>query len=68
MVVILGSLRNHGEELALMKVIDRFYENLGVHWTLTILGIISAVMVPVPYLFYIYGPTIRGWSKYAVIA
>jgi hypothetical protein len=45
-----------------------FYENLGVHWTLTILGIISAIMVPVPYLLYIYGPRIRGFSRYAVNA
>jgi hypothetical protein len=42
-----------------------FYENLGVHWTLTILGGISALMVPVPYAFYFYGPKIRNWSKYA---
>jgi hypothetical protein len=42
-----------------------FYENLGVHWTLTILGAISTLMVPVPYAFYYYGPTIRSWSKYA---
>lgn len=44
-----------------------FYENLGVHWTLTILGAISAVMVPVPYLFYVYGEKIRGYSTYAAI-
>ncbi|PBP20317.1 MFS general substrate transporter, partial [Diplocarpon rosae] len=42
-----------------------FYENLGVHYTLTILACISALMVPVPYVFYYYGPKIRGWSKYA---
>lgn len=42
-----------------------FYENLGVHRTLTVLGAISAVMVPVPYLFYVYGPKIRGFSSYA---
>ncbi|KAG0652008.1 putative efflux pump [Hyphodiscus hymeniophilus] len=42
-----------------------FYENLGVHWTLTILGAISALMVPVPYAFYFYGPKIRSWSRYA---
>ncbi|TVY81063.1 putative efflux pump kojT [Lachnellula suecica] len=42
-----------------------FYENLGVHWTLTILGAISALMVPVPYAFYRFGPKIRSWSKYA---
>lgn len=43
-----------------------FYRNLGVHWTLTILGIISAVMVPVPYIFWRFGRIIRGWSKYSV--
>ncbi|KAJ5725834.1 uncharacterized protein N7483_007191 [Penicillium malachiteum] len=43
-----------------------FYKNMGVHWTLTILGCISAIMVPVPYVFYKFGPVIRQWSKYAV--
>ncbi|CAG8229462.1 unnamed protein product [Penicillium salamii] len=42
-----------------------FYKNMGVHWTLTILGCISAIMVPVPYVFYCYGPVIRKWSRYA---
>jgi MFS family permease len=42
-----------------------FYKNLGFHWTLTILGAISTLMVPVPYAFYFYGPKIRSWSKYA---
>lgn len=44
----------------------RFYENLGVHYTLTILGAISAAMVPVPYAFYKWGPKIRSYSKYAI--
>lgn len=43
-----------------------FYQNMGVHWTLTILGCISAIMVPVPYVFYKFGPVIRRWSRYAV--
>lgn len=43
-----------------------FYENLGVHYTLTILGCISAVLVPVPYIFYKYGHLIRARSKYTV--
>ncbi|PWY88308.1 major facilitator superfamily transporter [Aspergillus heteromorphus CBS 117.55] len=43
-----------------------FYSNMGVHYTLTILGAISALMTPVPYVFYRYGTVIRGWSKYAV--
>lgn len=44
-----------------------FYENMGVHWTLTILGGISALLVPVPYLLYTYGEKIRRLSKYAAV-
>ncbi|KAK3699145.1 hypothetical protein LTR37_016619 [Vermiconidia calcicola] len=43
-----------------------FYENLGVAYTLTILGCITAALVPVPYLFYKYGHWIRSKSKYAI--
>ncbi|GME34448.1 Major facilitator superfamily [Neofusicoccum parvum] len=43
-----------------------FYENMGVHYTLTILGCIAAVMVPIPYLLYKYGHLVRQKSKYAV--
>lgn len=42
-----------------------FYENLGVHYTLTILACISVVCTPVPYVFYFYGEAIRRKSKYA---
>jgi hypothetical protein len=45
-----------------------FYENMGVQYTLTILGCISALLVPVPYVFYKYGEKIRARSKYAVNA
>ncbi len=31
-----------------------FYQTMGVHWTLTILGCISALLVRVPYVFYVY--------------
>lgn len=43
-----------------------FYTNLGVHWTLTILGALSVLLVPVPYALYIWGPQIRKKSKYAI--
>ncbi|KAK3071894.1 hypothetical protein LTR53_007812 [Teratosphaeriaceae sp. CCFEE 6253] len=43
-----------------------FYKNLGVAYTLTILGSLSCLLVPVPYVFYKYGPWIRSKSKYAV--
>lgn len=43
-----------------------FYKNLDTHYTLTILGAISALMAPVPFFFYYYGARIRVKSSYAV--
>ncbi|KAF2218277.1 major facilitator superfamily domain-containing protein [Elsinoe ampelina] len=42
-----------------------FYHNLGVHYTLTILGCISCICVPVPYVFHKYGRAIRQRSRCA---
>jgi hypothetical protein len=42
------------------------YENLGTHWTMTVLGCISVLAVPIPYVLYWYGPNIRKRSKWAV--
>lgn len=42
-----------------------FYKNLGIHYTLTILGCISTLLVPVPYVFFFYGEKIRKHSKWA---
>ncbi|KAL4884913.1 putative MFS transporter [Aspergillus karnatakaensis] len=41
------------------------YKNIGVQWSLTVLGIAGAVMAPVPYAFYVWGPTVRRWSRHA---
>lgn len=43
-----------------------FYRNLGPHWTVTVLAIISLLLVPIPYILYIYGEKVRKFSKYAV--
>ncbi|GAB7348639.1 hypothetical protein MBLNU459_g7011t1 [Dothideomycetes sp. NU459] len=42
------------------------YEGIGVHWTLTLLGILGTLLVPVPFLLFRYGPAIRKRSKFAV--
>ncbi|KAG0153128.1 hypothetical protein PDIDSM_4978 [Penicillium digitatum] len=42
------------------------YRSIGVQYTLTILGAISTVMATIPYLLYVYGPTLRRYSKFAV--
>ncbi|KAK8108988.1 MFS general substrate transporter [Apiospora sp. TS-2023a] len=39
------------------------YENLGPHWSLTIVGIIATLMAPVPFLLYKYGHKVRAMSK-----
>ncbi|KAL4942393.1 hypothetical protein BDV06DRAFT_222247 [Aspergillus oleicola] len=41
------------------------YSNIGVMWSLTILGIASALMVPVPYAFYLWGDKVRSYSRHA---
>ncbi|KAK2774665.1 major facilitator superfamily transporter [Colletotrichum kahawae] len=43
-----------------------FYDKMGTHYTLTILGCIAALLAPIPYVLYYYGPWIRSKSKYAV--
>lgn len=44
-----------------------FYKNMGVHWTLTILGCLSALLAPLPYVLFLYGPAIRRKSKFAKV-
>lgn len=41
-----------------------FYKNLGPHWTITILGAISILMTPIPYVLYKWGHLVRARSKY----
>ncbi|KAH8164889.1 hypothetical protein CIB48_g3356 [Xylaria polymorpha] len=41
------------------------YGNLGTHWTLTLLGAISALALPIPFVLFKWGPRIRARSKWA---
>lgn len=41
------------------------YDNLGVAWASSVLALLTLVMVPAPIVFYIYGGTIRSWSRFA---
>ncbi|KAF9889810.1 hypothetical protein FE257_006900 [Aspergillus nanangensis] len=40
------------------------YRGIGVEWSATILAVLSAVMIPSPILFRIYGRNIRAWSRF----
>jgi MFS family permease len=43
-----------------------FYENLGIHYTLTIMACVAAILVPIPYVLYFRGHWIRSKSRFAV--
>lgn len=41
------------------------YANLGIHWAASIPAFLALVCVPMPFLFYKYGPAIRERCKFA---
>lgn len=43
----------------------QMYDNLGIHWASTIPAFLALACVPMPFLFYKYGPKIRESCKYA---
>lgn len=43
---------------------DQMYEKLGVPWASSLLAFLTAAMVPIPILFYIYGARIRSFSRF----
>ncbi|OJJ88437.1 MFS transporter [Aspergillus glaucus CBS 516.65] len=42
----------------------QMYHNLGVNWASSLLGFITAAMIPIPIFFFFYGARIRAMSKY----
>jgi DHA1 family multidrug resistance protein-like MFS transporter len=50
----------------MVMVARPMYNGIGVHWTLSLLGCIAAVLTPAPFVFWIYGPTLRKKSSYAM--
>ncbi|KAF7192809.1 putative efflux pump kojT [Pseudocercospora fuligena] len=41
------------------------YKGIGVHWTMTILGTLALLLVPVPWMLLRYGHHVRAKSKFA---
>jgi hypothetical protein len=42
----------------------QMYETLGIGWATSLLGFISVAMIPIPWVFFKFGPTIRSKSQY----
>ncbi|KAG6888248.1 hypothetical protein C0992_009204 [Termitomyces sp. T32_za158] len=43
----------------------QMFQNLGVNWASTLLGLLGLILAPSPFLFYRYGPQIRMKSRFA---
>ncbi|ORY71024.1 MFS multidrug transporter [Pseudomassariella vexata] len=41
------------------------YEELGVAWASSLLAFLCVALAPVPFAFYYYGKTMRGWSRFS---
>ncbi|EME39391.1 hypothetical protein DOTSEDRAFT_91758 [Dothistroma septosporum NZE10] len=41
------------------------YDGIGVHWVMTLLGCLAVLQMPLPIVFYYYGPRIRQKSAFA---
>ena len=46
----------------------QMFNGMGIDWASSLLGFVAAAMIPIPYLFYIYGSRIRGRGKYSAEA
>jgi multidrug resistance protein len=43
----------------------QMYEGLGVNWASTLIGGVALMLLPMPFLFYKYGPRIRAKSQFS---
>ncbi|KAK0440945.1 MFS polyamine transporter [Desarmillaria tabescens] len=43
----------------------QMYNNLGYTWASTLFACIAAVMIPIPFILFFYGPSIRRHSKFS---
>lgn len=44
---------------------NQMYNKLGYPWASSLLGFLTLVMLPFPYIFFRYGKRIRGHSRFA---
>ncbi|KAK6458220.1 multidrug resistance protein 10 [Scheffersomyces xylosifermentans] len=43
----------------------QMYEAMGIQWATTLLALFACALIPMPFIFYKYGPTLRSKSPYA---
>ena len=46
-------------------IVNGMYGNLGIAWASSLLGFIATALLPIPYLFFVYGKRIRARGKWS---
>ncbi|KAL4892878.1 major facilitator superfamily domain-containing protein [Aspergillus ambiguus] len=59
-----SSLSRYTLSAAFPLFVTQMYEVLGVSWATSLLGFISVLMLPIPWVFYYTGPRLRARSQY----
>jgi len=44
--------------------VNYMYDGLGIGWATSVFGFVSLVMMPIPWVFWLYGPKLRASVKY----
>ncbi|KIM99526.1 hypothetical protein OIDMADRAFT_146184 [Oidiodendron maius Zn] len=44
--------------------VNPMFHNLGIPWASSLLGFIAVILIPIPFCFYIYGPSIRKRGRF----
>ncbi|KAI4249021.1 MAG: hypothetical protein LQ352_005756 [Teloschistes flavicans] len=45
--------------------VNPMFHQLGIPWASSVFGFFAVALIPIPYLFYLYGPRIRAKGKYS---
>ena len=51
--------------LAFPLFINPMYKKLGIDWGTSVFAFFAVLLIPIPYVFYIYGPRIRARGKFS---
>ena len=57
--------RNHTGLTFATVFATQMFNTLGVNWAGSLLGFLALAFMPIPFLFYMFGPRLRKNSKYA---
>lgn len=60
-----NNLSRHTFGVGFPLFITQMYKSLGIGWASSLLAFISLALVPIPYVFYFYGPRLRENIGYA---